>query len=139
MNVPLATASTRLRALRALWRGRPFAAATAATATLGDAVPTRIAEASIVGGQLVPVLSGQVVEVVDDLPVAHGQLASQPLGTLQTRAVLICEAKAALFHSQHGDVGRGANRQVYQLLLLDGSCGIPGMGGNHSVEQHAHC
>src|SRR5687767_14382016 len=99
MNVPLATASTRLRALRALWRGRPFAAATAATATPGYAVPSRIAEASIVGGQLVPVLSGQVVEVVHDLAVAQGQLASQPLGAFQARAVLIGEAKAARFKS----------------------------------------
>src|SRR4029450_11602900 len=92
----------------------------AATATLGDAVPTRIAEASIVGGQLVPVLSGQVVEVEHDFPVAQGQLASQPLGTFPTRAVLIGEAKTALFHSQHRDVGSGANREVSQLLLLDG-------------------
>ena len=45
-----------------------FAAAAAAAATLGHAVPTRVAEASIVGGQLVPVLSGQVVEVVPTLP-----------------------------------------------------------------------
>ena len=61
-----------------------FAASAAATATLGPAVPTRIAEVSIVGGQLVPVLSGQVVEVVHDLPVPQGQLASQPLRYLSS-------------------------------------------------------
>src|SRR4029453_2297304 len=64
----------------------PSAASAAAPPTPGHAVPTRIAEASIVGGQLVPVLSGQVVEVVHDFAVAQGQLASQPLGAFQTRA-----------------------------------------------------
>src|SRR6185436_19133092 len=105
--------------LRALWRGRPFAATAAATVTPGDTVPTRIAEASIAGGQLVPVLSGQVVEVVHDLPVAEGQLASQPLGAVQTRAVLIGEAKAAFLDSQHGDVGSGAYGEMSQLFLPD--------------------
>ena len=54
----------------------------------------------------------------------------------QAGAVDVDEAEVALLEPQHGHVGRGADREVAQLLLTDLPGGVPGGAEDHFVQRH---
>src|SRR5262245_64226705 len=97
-----------------LWNDAPQTTAAA------DAVPPWVARVAIVLGQSRPVGAAEAIEIIDDFAVPQRHLAVQSLRTFEAGVVHVEEAEIALLDPQHGDVGCGADRQMAEVLLLDG-------------------
>src|SRR5262245_8095903 len=76
------------------------ALAGAAAAWGVQSIPARIADLAVASRQRLPVGARQPVEIVDDLPVLHRELAHQPHRRVHTRAVHVHEPETALFEPE---------------------------------------
>src|SRR5262245_16719752 len=88
-------------------------------------------------GELLPVLGGESVGIVDYLAFADCQLGGDSLRPRLARHRGIEDAEVALLHAQYGDIGLGAHIQVAKLRPLDLLRRRPGGHADHVVDRRA--